>query len=77
MHCATLSADPPQRQRIGLSEEMGGRFTEPKWQEATSPDGVKYFVTRFHDQKPTPERSAAASIPSDLSIPDFLKRVRA
>jgi len=72
----TLSAEVPRRRRVGLSEEMGGRFTEPRWQEVVSADGVKCFVTRFRDEQAPSELPTTALIPDDLSIPDFLRRRR-
>ena len=65
-----------RQRRVGLSEEMGGRFTEPRWQEVVSADGVKCFVTRFRDEQAPLELPTTALIPDDLSIPDFLRRRR-
>jgi hypothetical protein len=57
--------------------EANGYFTEPEWKEVISPDGVKCFVTRFRAPTPPVGARAAeliATIPTDLSIPSFLKR---
>jgi hypothetical protein len=59
--------------------EGGGEFTDSGWSEVASLDGVKCFATRFRTPRVTEEFSAEtaaliASIPADLSIPNFLKR---
>jgi hypothetical protein len=58
--------------------EANGYFTEPDWQEAVSPDGVRCDVTRFRPVTTTKAQIAAASaIPDDLNVPPFLDRRKA
>ena len=59
--------------------EANGYFTEPDWREVVSPDGVRAWITRWRDPKPTKTsspkvESKALTLPDDLSIPDFLCR---
>ena len=87
-HCATLGGsamdevkriEAKTRTAMEAAEqaevEANGYFTEPDWQEAESPDGVRCYVTRSRPVTATKAQIAAASaIPDDLSIPAFLDR---
>jgi hypothetical protein len=90
-HCAALGGsamdevkriEVKNRTVLKAAEQAGveanGDFSEPDWQEAVSPDGVRCYVTRFRPGTATKTQIAAASaIPDDLSIPAFLDRRKA
>jgi hypothetical protein len=48
---------------------------DPEWREAISPNGVKYFVSRFAAPRKQPRKQAPPLIPDDLSIPAYLHRL--
>jgi len=68
-------AEAENRKRLNSAEQADGGFTDPDWREATSPDGVRCFVAPRPAKKFSAKTAELiASIPADLSIPNFLKR---
>ena len=57
--------------------EANGYFTEPDWQEAVSPDGLRCYVTCSRPAATKAQIAAGSAIPDDLSIPAFLDRRKA
>jgi hypothetical protein len=60
-----------------------GEFTKPVWREVISRDGVRCLVTRWRNlkplsipksQRPWTMTMTITPVPSDLTIPDFLRR---
>jgi hypothetical protein len=89
-HCATLGGramrevkrlEAKNRTTMKAAEQAevraNGDFTEPDWQEAVSPDGLRCYVTRSRPAATKAQIAAASAIPDDLSIPAFLDRRKA
>jgi hypothetical protein len=89
-HCATLGGramrevkrlEAKNRTTMKAAEpaevRANGDFTEPDWQEAVSPDGLRCYVTRSRPAATKAQIAAASAIPDDLSIPAFLDRRKA